>query len=141
MSKQLKNILAKIKADLKNVVENEVTDDVKDVYTEEVIRMYDEFTPKMYDRRYDQGGFADEDNWSVDVKQRGNDTSFELTNETKAINSRMRLDKIIEEGIYDYPNSPSERPVYERTMEQLEQERTVEKALKRGLEARGYNLE
>lgn len=131
--------MAQIKSDVKEIVETEVNEDILDIYDEEVIRMYNEYTPSVYERRYDQDGFGDKEFWISDTKARGNNISYKMTNEAKAVKSRIRLDKIIEEGIYDYPGIP-ERPVYERSMERIEQERVVENTLEKELKKRGYEL-
>lgn len=141
LKNQLNRIISQIKTDVKEIVETEVDYEVKEIYEEEVIRMYDEYASSMYERRYDEGGFADEKFWISDTKARGSNISYKMTNEAEAVNSRLGLDKIIEEGIYDFPKNPGARPVYERTSERLEQERVVEKALARGLKSKSYELE
>ena len=137
---QLKDILNQIKIDVREVVDNEVTDAIKDVYRDEVKFMYDEYEPLSYERRYDDEGFGDESKWKTESDLKGNTVYFELKNEAKAVNSTMRLDKIIEEGIYDTVVSPGERPVYERTSQRLESDRVVENGLSMGLKARGYKM-
>lgn len=137
---QLKDILNQIKIDVREVVRNELTYAIKDVYKSEIEFMYNEYKPFSYERRYDDEGFGDESKWKTESDLKGNAVYFELKNEAKAVNSTMRLDKIIEEGIYDTVVSPGERPVYERTSQRLESDRVVENGLSMGLKARGYKM-
>lgn len=132
--------MARIENDLEDVMDSEVTNDVKDVYDEEVIFMYDEFEPEVYERRYERNGFGDKRNWETVVYKEGKDMVFELTNETHAENDTIRLDEIIEEGIYDWKRQPPARPVYERATLKIREEKTVENALTRGFKKRGYEI-
>lgn len=125
--------------DLFNDLENEITNSmlvgsvnkvVKETYRDNVDRMYDEYE-SSYERRGNDGGFGDCENWQEDISVIGNSFEYTLTNETEAVNDTRRLDYLIEEGIYDYGDAP-QRPVYERTNEELNSG-LVEKALERDL--------
>lgn len=135
------DLLIQLGKDVTKIVDSKVKDEVKEVYREEVDYAYDEFEPTSHIRRYNNNGFGDENNWEVDIDLKGNDITLELTNEAKAVNSTIRLDKIIEEGIYDWSgNVPGERPVYQRTEERLKGEQVVENALESGLRKLGYKF-
>lgn len=129
--------------DLFNDLEDEITNSmlagevnkvVKEVYADNVERMYSTYEPNYYIRRgYSNGGFGDEDNWETNVTINGDNLELELTNEAKPVNDKnYRLDEIIEEGIYDYGNAPK-RPVYEWTSEELNSSNIIEKALEKDL--------
>lgn len=141
MSKsQIDNILLNLKKDILRSVDGKVTKEIKDVYKEEVDYMYDEYKPMSYKRRYEDKGFADEANWDIEVELKNNGVELTLTNETEAAKSNMRLDKIIEEGIYDWTNEIGERPVYERTQNRIKSEQVVENVLESELKRQGWKF-
>lgn len=135
------NILLELAKNITRVADNKLTNEIKEVYKEEVDYMYNEFQPFTYERRYDNKGFADENNWEMNVDISNNGVSLELTNETEAVNSTERLDKIIEEGIYDWTGAvPKERPVYYRAEQRLKDEQIVENILESELKKFGYKF-
>ena len=134
------DILLELNKDLTRIADNKLSKEVKQVYGEEVEYMYGEWSPTSYERRYDDGGFADERNWNIEVKPTNNGIELELTNEAEAVNSNMRLDKIIEEGVYDWSSHPEERPVYNRTEMRISDERVVENILESELKKLGYKF-
>lgn len=137
----LENILLEIAKNVTRIADSKVSEEVKEVYKEEVEYMYEEFQPLSYERRYENKGFGDDANWDIDVKVSNKGLELELTNETKAVNSRLRLDKIIEEGIYDWHGvNPEERPIYERTSERIRNEQVVENTLESELRKLGYKF-
>lgn len=137
----IENILLKLAKDVTRIADKKITDEVKEVYREEVDHMYDEYEPKEYMRRYYDNGFGDDNNWEIDVIPKNNGVELELINETKAVNSSLRLDKIIEEGIYNWKNvGVEERPVYQRSVDRLKSEQVVENTLKSELSKLGYKF-
>lgn len=139
--KDIEDLIRELGKDVTRVMDNKGTNEVKEVYREEVEYMYREFNPLSYPRRYADGGFADESNWDSFVDLKGDNITLELVNETKAVNSIMRLDEIIEKGVYDWKgNNPVERPVYERTDERLKKEQVIENVLESELKRLGYKF-
>lgn len=137
----LENILLEIAKNVTRIADNKIAKEVKEVYKEEVEHMYDEYEPMDYMRRYDDKGFGDDNNWDITVTPKNNSVDLELINETKAVNSYLRLDKIIEEGIYDWKGvGVKERPVYQRTDERLKSEQVVENILESELKKLGYKF-
>lgn len=139
---EINDLLLDLEKDLTKIMDNKGTKEIKKVYEEEVDYAYDEFQPISYQRRYKRGGFADENNWETEVDLTKNGIEFTLTNEAKAVNSSLRLDKIIEEGVYyDWKGvNPSERPVYQRVQERIEDEQVVENILESELRKLGYDF-
>lgn len=137
----IQRILLQLAQNITRIADKKVTDEVKEVYKEEVDYMYDEYEPKSYIRRYHDNGFGDDNNWDVNVDIKNNGIELELINETKAAKSSLRLDKIIEEGIYNWKNVDiKERPVYQRTSDRLKSEQVVENTLKSELKKLGYKF-
>lgn len=137
----IENILLELAKNVTRIADKKITDEVKEVYREETEFMYEEFQPIDYMRRYHNNGFGDENNWDVNVDVKNNGVELELINETKAVKSSLRLDKIIEEGIYDWKGlNPEERPVYKRSSERIKSEQVVENVLESELKKIGYKF-
>jgi len=135
------SLLLELAKNVTRVADNKLSKKIKEVYKEEVEYMYDEFQPFDYRRRYDNGGFGDENNWDIDVNIKNNDVEIELINETNAVNSRIRLDKIIEDGIYDWKGlNPEARPIYQRVSDKIENEKVVENIIESELKKLGYKF-
>ena len=136
------SLLLELAKNITRVADNKLSKKVKDVYKEEVEYMYDEFQPFDYRRRYSDGGFGDENNWDIDVNIKNNGVEIELINEANAVNSSIRLDKIIEDGIYDWKGiNPEPRPVYQRVSDKIENEGIVENIIESELKKLGYEFE
>ena len=134
----IENILLKLAKDVTRIADKKVTDEVKEVYRRQVDFMYEEYTPEYYMRRYCDNGFGDDNNWDVNVMPKSNSVELELINETETYNpSKYRLDKLIEEGM---GRLPKERPVYQRTADELKSEQVVENTLKSELSKLGYKF-
>ena len=138
INSDLKKILLKLAKDVAKITDNKVTKEVKQVYSEEVDYMYSEYSPQVYERRYGDNGFGDENNWETNVDFKTNSIEFELVNETETYNpSNYRLDELIEKGMGYLPKP---RPVYERVDERLKNEQVVENTLKSELKKIGYEF-
>lgn len=140
MDKELKALLIELEKDILRSMDGKITQEVKQVYSEEVDNMYREYTPNYYERRYNDKGFGDDSLWDVDVNLTNNGVDLTLINEADAVNSNVRLDTLIEEGLYDWKNSPNERPVYERTQNRLDSEQIIENILESELRKKGWEL-
>lgn len=137
----LENILLELAKNVTKIADAKVSEEIKEVYKEEVEYMYDEFQPLSYERRYENKGFGDDANWDIDVNIKNNGVEIELINEANAVNSSIRLDKIIEDGIYDWKGiNPEKRPVYDRTSQRLKDEQVVENTLESELKKLGYKF-
>lgn len=108
---------------------------VKKVYRDNVKKMYDSYNPTYYQRRYDDGGFLDENNWQSSIDETGDSFEYVMTNETLANGDDRgdKLDTYIEEGIYSWEKSPKKRPVYEWTQEEIDSSNEVENAIYKDL--------
>ena len=136
----LEDLLLELQKDVARAMDGVVSNEIKEVYKEEVEYMYDEYEPSYYKRRYVNKGFSDETNWDIDVKFKGSGIRLTLVNNSKAVKSRIRLDKIIEEGTYDWNVIISERPVYERTQDRIEMEEVVDNILEGALKKQGWDF-
>ena len=139
--KEIDDLLLEIQKNIVRISDNKLSKEIKEVYKEEVGYAYDEYEVTYYERRYENKGFADDSNWDMNVELGKNGVGLTLTNETEAVNSNIRLDKIFEEGIYDWSRHPDKRPIYERTQNRIEDEQVVENILKSELKKLGYDFE
>lgn len=138
-NKEIDDLLLEIKKDVVRIADNKLSKEIKEVYKEEVDYAYSEYQPIIYQRRY---AFADENNWDVNVELGKAGIELTLINETDAVNSKERLDKIIENGEgYDWTDNVPARPVYERTQNRIEDEQVVENILESELKKLGYDFE
>ena len=120
-------------------------EEIKDIVHEESVKIYDEFESQAqfpYERRFDNNGFADENNIQVsDIKEKGNKLSYTVENTTMANGDNVgeRLDYYIEEGIYEWdaPVLPDARPFMENAKEEVEFNETLQKYVKKSLKEIG----
>ena len=118
--------------------------------------VYNEYTPTLYERRYDDGGLLDENNldFVVDIKPLERDlVMYNSTTGTGMATTSEKLTEIIESGIgYDWVKSdiyryedigfPLERPFIQRTRELIEDNRELfEDILKKELIKNGLKIE
>ena len=139
-NKEIDDLLLELQKDIVRISDNKLSKEIKEVYKEEVDYAYSEYKPTYYERRYENKGFADENNWDMEVELGKDGVELTLTNETEAVNSKTRLDKIFEEGIYDWTDEVPKRPVYERVSQRLNSEQVVENILESELKKLGYNF-
>lgn len=132
--------------DLKETVENPVLNTLGEVgkevikeTTDEIV-YHSEFQPYTYLRRYEMGGYGDEDN--IHIRKIG-DGLLELTNDTLANGDQSgeRLDEIIEYGKnYNWRRQPPPRPVFEIVKQKLSNEFLTD-VVKQKLKEIGYKTE
>lgn len=133
-----------LKKDTYRIMDNQGKRKVREVYEEEVIKMYDEYTPKQKSkRRLQKGGFLDDRNWDDEVTLAKNgDVEYFLVNETEKrgkATQEKRLDEIIEtgKGYFKGIKVPA-RPVYGRTIKRLTETDSLEKIICRELKRNGW---
>lgn len=108
---------------------------VKKKYRDNVKKMYNSYNPTYHQRRYDNDGFLDEDNWQSSIDEMGDSFEYIMTNETLANGDDRgdRLDKYIEEGIYSWRRHPGKREVYFDTQNEIDSSNEVENAIYKDL--------
>lgn len=121
--------------DITNSMLTSVDKVVKKVYKCNVDKMYDSYNPTYYQRRMENGGFGDEDNWQSSIDCVGDTFEYVMTNETLANgdNRSDRLDTYIEEGIYNWKHHPEARSVYEWTQDELDSSNEIENTIYKDL--------
>jgi hypothetical protein len=134
--------------DLNDTILQEVVPIVEEVVHEKSTDIYDEFTPTMYERRYEnniQGSFGDRE--MITTQTVGSIKSGEInlitTNDSLANGSDKGnyLDDIIEDGErYTWSHKPPARPFAERAIEELHESNKIENAIERGMKSKGYNI-
>lgn len=114
--------------------------------------VYDSYDPTQHNRRYNNNGLMDDDNFDWDIKLDDNMVTLLMKNITKPINSNLSSDdlmNIIESGVgYDWENSniyksmPYPRPFIQRTRELIEENRELFiELLRKELIRNGLNIE
>lgn len=134
--------------DLNDTILQEVVPIVEEVVHEKSTDIYDEFTPTMYERRYEnniQGSFGDRE--MINTQTVGSIKSGEInlitTNDSLANGSDKGnyLDDIIEDGErYTWSHQPPARPFAERAIEELHESNKIENAIEKGMKSKGYNI-
>lgn len=168
MSNSLDDLFVEIENDLTEVVTNEVKEVVEKIMYEKSNEIYDKYKnwgKKPYNRRYENGGFGDEDNIHTDIKgDIKNGIELITTNDTKSNDKYadadakgQYIDYIIEEGgssnytwrhvngngmegrtrPYDFPEA---RPVTEWVIKELDSTNIVEKTIENKLKSKGYDI-
>lgn len=144
LEQQLKQIAKKLQPKIQDALKYEVAETVTETLLSHVKQdVYDVYQPKSYERRYDDGGLADEGNIKSTVK--GNTLIVENTTMSNEdyLPKKKKPYKIagsIEYGTgYDY-YSPGERPFIESTREDLRQNKQHISAMGRGLKRQGIDI-
>ena len=141
MSKEYDNIeelCADLLNDIKNVVADEVAKEMKKIEQEVIDKnVYSAFSPKVYERRKDNGGLRSEDNMVTDISITGDVVTIEVANMTIG-NERYNdywkgeIQPLIESGNYMWNgNMPPPRPFIDETQNEVDKriEEIVEKSL------------
>ena len=141
--------LKKIEKQLQSKIQDALNNEVKEVVVETLLShvktdIYDYYTPKIYERKYDDGGLADEANIKTSVK--GNTLSVENVRKDGSKN----VAEIVETGegyTYGepaYSNPPysyqNPRPFTENTRVELRETGKHVDALKKGLKRNNVNI-
>lgn len=157
--KNLKELEKELYKRINTALDTEVADTVKEVMTDHIIQdVYDKYEPKLYQRRYNDGGLLDPENIIATL---GDDGELLVQNITlgadtvygqdpsgfgyyNSRNANEFITPIIETGIgYDvskwkYNGVP--RPFMENTHNDLEQNHYHTEALKRSLKKQGLEV-
>lgn len=153
---ELDEVLLSLKQDILRAMDGEVDKAVKELYKEETERIYTESVVRGRPVRRNtgsryrlglEGSFADENNFEEEIKLKGNGVEYILHNDRISDctceycqNNDTHLDVFIEEGIYG-GHGYVKRPAYERSMERIESENVVEKAMENQLKKAGWEFE
>ena len=142
MSKDSYNDIEELCADLLNDIKNSVADEVakgmKKIEQEVIDRnVYSAFSPKVYERRKDNGGLRSEDNMVADISSNGDGVTIEVENMTTG-NERYNdywtgeIQPLIESGSYMWNGTmPPPRPFIDNTQKEVDKkiDKIVEDAL------------
>jgi len=145
LESQLKKIEKQLQKKIRDVLKNEVAETVTETLLSHVKRdVYDAYpNPKQYERRYDDGGLADEGNIKSIVK--GNTLIVEnvtMSNEDYLPDGKKpyKIAGSIEYGTgYDYLDM-AERPFLENTRNDLRESGELNEAMRKGLERNGIKV-
>ena len=153
--KEIKNS-SKIKKDILNCLTDEktVVKEIKDAMIMNIMdKVYNAYTPNMYDRRGDIDGLADRNNIEVKPEpSKGIVVSVQnitmanpYTNDGISKNAGKYLTPIIEDGYPSDYGLPSARPFIDETIETLEDGYygfgdTITDAMKKALKNKGYKV-
>lgn len=142
-------LLKDLKSDIEDVLLDEVLDEVKEIELKHIKEdVFDIYSPKIYQRRA-VGGISDPDNIVGEV----NDMQLAVENVARfnddygSTNHGQGLSELINDGehlngyFYDYPGEFTQpRPFIDNTIDEIERTDSVEKALKKGLKKRKYDV-
>lgn len=134
--KNMNDLLNCVEKDMQKVLENEVTETVKDNLIDTTnTSVYGVYSPKYYTRRMDKNGLIDRGNIEANVS--GN--VLTVHNNTPLDNGRSdyALDEII---VYGKGKQPFARDFYGDTVARLENNGEHVEAMKNGLRKRGYKV-
>ena len=142
MSKNSYDDIEELYADLLNEIKNTVADEIakemKKIEQEVIDRnVYSAFSPKVYERRKDDGGLRSEDNMVIDTSTNGDSVTIEVKNMTTG-NERYNdywtgeIQPLIESGSYMWNGTmPPPRPFIDNTQKEVDKkiDKIVEDAL------------
>ena len=140
--------LEEFEDDLNDVILQEAVPIVEEELHKQSTEIYDEFTPTMYNRRYEnniKGSFGDREviHTEIDGNIKYGEINLITTNDSLANGDDKGdyLDDIIEDGErYGWTHKPPARPVSERTVEELNDNQKIENAIERGMRSKGYDI-
>lgn len=145
----INELLIDVKKDIRDVLEEEVLNEVKDIELKHINNDVYKYKPKIYERRL-INGISDPDNIVGTIQ---GDMELEIDNITQfndgysTSNHGLGLPQLINDGddingyYYDYPgefNQP--RPFLDNTEEEVERSNRIDDALEKGLRNRGYTV-
>ena len=131
--------------DMRNAVIKEVVKEMKDIEREVIEeRVYAVFSPKVYKRRYENGGLMDKENMLEEVSISKNDITVEITNLTQG-NPTYRnfwdsdIQELIETGNYMWNGQmPPPRPFIDETQSVIDTTDRIDRAIERALSNLGW---
>ena len=131
--------------DMRNAVIKEVVKEMKDIEREVIEeRVYAVFSPKVYKRRYENGGLMDKENMLEEVSISQNDITVEITNLTQG-NPTYRnfwdsdIQELIETGNYMWNGQmPPPRPFIDETQSVIDTTDRIDRAIERALSNLGW---
>jgi len=137
-----------IEDEIQNTMINEIIPIVENELHEQSVAIYDEFTALSYVSRYEkkeEGSFGDREMINTEIQGSIKNGILEIitTNDAKAVgdDEGEYLDDIIEYGDrYEWTHKPPARPVFERTMEELNASQIIENIIERNLKTQGYDI-
>lgn len=136
-SDNLDDIIRIIRESVGDVMRSDVTEEAKKVVSKHVKSDVYSYKPKTYTRR---GEFGKESNVQVDVKGKGNGFEMEIENTTKGREGFAYLDEVTEYGTGgNWNETPPARPFMGNSSKELDNK--TSEALKKGLKARGLDVE
>ena len=158
--KNLTELNKYINQQMKNALQNEVAQVVKNKEQEKVVtEVYEKYTPNngepwVYERRGTSGGLADQRNMKSKVKNIKDGVELSVENVTKGKDEKVQISDLVEFGDgyrgleYDYKENRDDtadqylqsRPFQERTVDELAQTNEHVKAMKNGLIRQGLNV-
>lgn len=151
----LKEFEKELKKRINNALVNEVSDTVKDVMTDHIIRdVYDKYDPIAYTRRLNDGGLLDRDNMLSDLKGDGvlsvknitlGDKYYTFAGDVHiSQNYNKPIAGIIESGegydVHNWEYDGVERPFMKNTAQDIKDNHYHTLAMKQGLERQGLEV-
>lgn len=140
-------ILAKINQAIDGALEAEVADALKaEVRRSVETNVYDRYQPTAYERRRDDGGLSDTDNYVTYTESIGNEHTLFLDSITAdnhyTGNGSRKITDVVETGKgYSYWEDAFPRPFMEKALEQGLADGSLENALYNGLQRQGIPLD
>ena len=137
-------LFADLEEEISTIILTDVDKEIRKIYKDKVDEMYESYDRTSYIPRYNKrGGFANEENWNSYIDKNKDSFEYILENETTGSmdDYGRRIDQIIETGEgYTWTRYPEARPVYEWTMQELEDRDVVEKTLEKRLKTKGWEV-
>ena len=134
----IEELYADLLNEIKNTVAKEIAKEMKKIEQEVIDRnVYSAFSPKVYERRKDDGGLRSEDNMVIDTSTNGDSVTIEVKNMTTG-NERYNdywtgeIQPLIESGSYMWNGTmPPPRPFIDNTQKEVDKkiDKIVEDAL------------
>lgn len=150
VNKLVDNIFNNLNKDVVEALETDVTEIIEDTQTEVIFdKVYENYTPVVYKRRYENDGIIDRENMNGNVVgNNGTNITYIFENDTKTnpyddyylrdINGTENLLDMYDEmtmGHLDHTINISQE-----TLNELEKEDLINKTIKKSLKSKGYNV-
>ena len=133
-------------SDVEKTVAKEISKEIIKIEQETIDKeVYAKFTPKVYQRRYDDGGLRSEANMETWISVEGDSVIIEVENTTTGSPHscpnyyRGYIQPLIEEGIYIWNGEmPPPRPFIDPTQEVIDDTNRIDDVLDRVLKNLGW---